>query len=637
VSQLDLEILATTRFLDRARADPELAARAVRRLAAAESGPPSPPGSPAPHPSADLVGPGRVVGWSRDRRQLALHFLEDTPRRAPAAFPPLAAVGLVELREMGVPEDRVGAVQRARTLEELDGLSLPAGVAGRVRFRFIQESHGGAATAPPLERRARNVKHLEDYLRGSLTQLLLNLDASQRQIVELSGSGAIVAKGVAGSGKTSIILHRIHQLLEGTPLIPPSILLLTFNRALRKAAQELLHAMGIRGTTLEISTLHAWCMRFLGPLRPARVAGERERKRLLERAKEAASEEIGKDSALWGYPAEFWKDELHLIKGRVLGGREEYLSMDRVGAGRPLQPHLRAHVWRVTELFDRMLEESGQADWDDVVRRAHRRLAELGDAAPRYDHVFVDEAQDLTPLALRVAGALAGKQQNVVVCYDPAQSLHERGFRWKQSGLTVHPGRSFTLRRNYRNTAEIFSSARPVMEALRGGADEEERLVSPEEPTRRGPLPVFLPTGPGEEAAAIAASVRYLIAEERVPPQNIAALSFTRALRDRIHEELIRAGVRAQKHDEDEAWISLADPSVKVLTLLSAKGLEFPVVYLAASAHLFAPPASVGMGEEREAWLERMRRCLYVGMTRAMTRLVLVHERGQLVPLLWPG
>lgn len=630
MSQLELEILATPQFLDEARASPELAAGTVRRLAEA-----TPPGGP--HPSADVLGSGQVVGWSRDRQQLSLYFLQDTPRRAPSAHPPLAAVGLLELRALGVPEDLVSVVQRARTAAELDGLPLPAEVAGRVRFRFVQESLGAAASAQALERRARSVEHLEDYLRGDLTQLLLNLDAAQRQIVELSGSGAIVTKGVAGSGKTSVILHRISQLLAASPLVPPSILLLTFNRALRKAAQDLLHAMGARATALEVSTVHSWCMRFLGPHKPAQMARDGERDHWLARAKEVVSAEIGTDSALWGYPPEFWKDELHLIKGRVLGGLDEYRSMDRVGAGRPLQAHLREQVWRVAEQLDRLLELAGLADWDDVITRAYRRLSEPGDAARRYDHVFVDEAQDLTPVALRVAAALAGKQQNVLVCYDPAQSLYERGFRWKHSGLTVHPGRSFTLRRNYRNTAEIFSSARPVLESLRGEADGEEGLLKPEEPTRRGPLPVFLPTGRGEEAAAIAASVRYLIARERVPPQNIAALCYTRALRDRIHEELVRAGVQAQKHDENESRISLTDPSVKVLTLLSAKGLEFPVVYLVASAHLFAPPPSVGAGEERDAWFERMRRCLYMGMTRAMTRLVVVHERGQLVPLLGPA
>jgi superfamily I DNA/RNA helicase len=101
--------------------------------------------------------------------------------------------------------------------------------------------------------------------------------------------------------------------------------------------------------------------------------------------------------------------------------------------------------------------------------------------------------------------------------------------------------------------------------------------------------------------------------------------------RDRLFEALRRAGILCQKHDERTA-IRLADPSVKVLSVRSAKGLEFPVVYLLSSARHFRPPPTDP--EDRAAWLAETRRVFYMAMTRAMHELVLVYAEPTPAPFL---
>lgn len=72
-----------------------------------------------------------------------------------------------------------------------------------------------------------------------------------------------------------------------------------------------------------------------------------------------------------------------------------------------------------------------------------------------------------------------------------------------------------------------------------------------------------------------------------------------------------------------------ADPhedSVQLMTLHSAKGLEFPLVFLAGmEEHLFPHRMSV----EEPGRLEEERRLCYVGITRAMQRLVLTYAESR--------
>ncbi len=99
-----------------------------------------------------------------------------------------------------------------------------------------------------------------------------------------------------------------------------------------------------------------------------------------------------------------------------------------------------------------------------------------------------------------------------------------------------------------------------------------------------------------------------------------------------IASRLVDAGLQAIYMPGRE--LDLERKEIKVITLKSAKGLEFPVVALAGFLDSPIPgiPKNVASDEGEEALL-RERRTMYVAMTRAMRALLVVAPANSSHPL----
>jgi superfamily I DNA/RNA helicase len=181
-------------------------------------------------------------------------------------------------------------------------------------------------------------------------------------------------------------------------------------------------------------------------------------------------------------------------------------------------------------------------------------------------------------------------------------------------------GRSKRLGRNYRNTREILDFAWEVAQAPIA-ADEENEIhviVRPEDAVRSGPEPGYQACScPVEEHAAIVRLV------ERYKKQGIAerdiCVLYSSNKKNRIDDLFA-----ALKRTGEVCWLTngrdpsarvqfLSRPGVRLSTIHSAKGLEFPVVILSSLDQL---PSLIQADEVRDSNL------FYVGLTRAMDNLV---------------
>ena len=240
----------------------------------------------------------------------------------------------------------------------------------------------------------------------------------------------------------------------------------------------------------------------------------------------------------------------------------------------------------------------------------------------QYLALLVDEAHDFEDTWLSMAARLVNPAtNNLLVLYDDAQSIYQkkrRKFNFASVGIEAR-GRTSILKMNYRNTAEVLALAVHCAQTLLQGADESREedeipLVQPASAGRRGALPVLVQARDEREEAELV-SERVLKAHTNgLPLGDIAVLCRSKYLMKPIEYALGRRGLPVQSMGAQAfRHFDWHRPSVKLLTMHSAKGLEFPLVFIAG---LQALPM-------RDETMDDAARLLYVAMTRATHELVL--------------
>jgi len=226
-----------------------------------------------------------------------------------------------------------------------------------------------------------------------------------------------------------------------------------------------------------------------------------------------------------------------------------------------------------------------------------------------YGHIVVDEAQDLSPMQLRMIArrSLSG---SITVVGDIAQATGPWAPRhWDE--VTAHlPAprvpRLVELTVSYRTPAEVVEVAGRILERAAPG------MRPPVAVRRTGTVPRVEEAAPGRLADTAAAAALALVAD--VGPGTVAVLTPSSLLAD-LQMALDRAGASAA----DPRQQGLGAP-LSLLPVDLANGLEFDAVVV-------VEPAAVA--EESPQGL----RALYVAVTRPTRRLTVVHERPMPVPL----
>ena len=237
----------------------------------------------------------------------------------------------------------------------------------------------------------------------------------------------------------------------------------------------------------------------------------------------------------------------------------------------------------------------------------------------QYTALLVDEAHDFEDAWLQAAARMVSPAtRSLLVLYDDVQSIYQKKrkrFNFASVGIEA-VGRTSILKLNYRNTAEVLALALHCAKSLLSehkDSTDDLQLVQPSSAGRRGPVPLLVEAHTeGEEAELIAERIARTHADGR-PLRDMAVLARTRSLMPAFERALAKrhlpclsmATGRLRRDD----WNA---PSVKLLTLHSSKGLEFPCVFIAGLQAL--PLHGEPMDEEL--------RLLYVGMTRATHELV---------------
>ncbi len=245
----------------------------------------------------------------------------------------------------------------------------------------------------------------------------------------------------------------------------------------------------------------------------------------------------------------------------------------------------------------------------------------------QYDAVLIDEAHDFEPEWLSLAVKMVNPNTKAfLIAYDDMQAIYKGMGRpvWSQLGIEAK-GRTRVLKVNYRNTAQILGLARRVAEELVGApgvaADDEDPVLIPEGAGRQGVEPVVRRCVSFEaEAHAIA---EWLLGRRKAGYEwgDMAVLYPEHWIGERFEQVFKRHDVPVDVVKENKNRVSLKRPAVRLLSMHTAKGLEFPCVGIGGLG-------AVGRhGEE----IEDCVRLVYVAVTRATHEVFLTYSRDSVV------
>jgi hypothetical protein len=536
-----------------------------------------------------------------------------------------------ELMAFGVPEEWVDDVRKATEDTLFDIIThLPQEAQEALLKLAVGEKPEPPKPAPveadpfahpDAQRRFRvltNVEELRQALDYPWDKWAVFLHPAQSALVEREFSGPARISGSAGTGKTTVALHRAVHLARVHD--QARVLLTTFSKPLANSLRVKLASLvasepeiAARITVKAITAVgyDLYTARFGQP----QIAAPALIKTLITKA--AAEVEGHKFSSHflfgeWTEVADAW----HLKTW------EAYRDVSRLGRKTRIGGKQREILWTIFERVRAGLAERKAVTWAEVFGRLADQLAT--DKQRPYDHAVVDECQDLGVAEARFLGVLAsGKPDGLFFTGDLGQRIFQQPFSWKALGLDVR-GRSFTLRINYRTSHQIRLHADRLLPStvsdVDGNAEGRRGTVSMFD----GPSPlVTVCKDTSKEAQAVGSWIAERLGEG-CQPHEIGVFVRSDAELKRARAALKIAGARSIELSDK---VEVEDGSVAISTMHFAKGLEFRSVVVMACDDEVIPLQerieSVADDADLEEVYDTERHLLYVACTRARDHLLI--------------
>jgi DNA helicase-2/ATP-dependent DNA helicase PcrA len=405
-------------------------------------------------------------------------------------------------------------------------------------------------------------------------------DPHQQQAIEHVAGPMLVVAG-AGTGKTTVLIRRIAQLVREGHARPDEILALTYTE---NAAKEMLdraqsELRGSNAEGLQVSTFHAYCNNLL--IRSERSFGVLEDKPLWIFLRRNIRELKLNHFIRAANVAKFLDDLLEFMRRcqDELVGPEQYAEyVRRIESGELPVPRVSKskhaddlsdeealgrcrEIASVFETVERMLRERNLGTFGHMILRANELLRKdavlLERERARARLILVDEFQDANFAQIRLLEKLAGNPRNVFVVGDPDQGIYR--FRGASSGAFELFQKHFpdsklvVLAKNCRSTTPVLKCAHAVIaenpeSALHAGATQYHRspLISArdeEQPPKvapRPPVEAVCVTGSFMEATDLVAVLQERKKRSRCDWKDIGILYRSHFHRDEVAAELAR-------------------------------------------------------------------------------------------------
>ena len=306
-------------------------------------------------------------------------------------------------------------------------------------------------------------------------------DDRQREAIEHIDGPMLVVAG-AGTGKTSVLTHRIERLVRDGHAQPDEILALTYTV---NAAREMRERVGklLGGATVNAATFHDYCLDMLKRVHQNfGVLDEKDLWIYLRRRMRELHLEYFIRAANIG---QFLNDLLEFVSrchDELITPEKYRQYVERLERGEVPMPRVAKsknvlddaevlgrcrEIARVFETMERWLREENLGTFGHMITRAHALLHGdenvLAEARARARFILADEFQDANFAQIRILTRLAGSAGNLFAVGDPDQAIYR--FRGASSAAFDLFHRNFpgakqvALEKNRRSTTPILRSA----------------------------------------------------------------------------------------------------------------------------------------------------------------------------------
>lgn len=483
-------------------------------------------------------------------------------------------------------------------------------------------------------------KWIDAYLKSSdELDWFLFMHPEQKKFVETDYSGPTKLSGVSGSGKTGIAVRRAVRLAEKYP--GENVALITLNRSLSSLISNLVDHICFDKQTrsrIHVYSFFQLCQNLLKECEPESERLYSDTTWNLEEHIDEIFREFYRCQAAYdkaevlrplhksltalGIDAETYiREEFDWIRSAVPHDRRaDYLDIERSGRIYGIDKPRRMPILKGLEYWEEKMSAVGVTDYLGLTTALFKYRDTIG---PKYHAIIVDEAQDFGTTELAVLRHLVAAGENdMFFCGDLAQHILPKHQNFSQAGIEV-TGRSFTIRRNYRNSREILHAAYDVLcdnleEAMISGGDME--ILDPEYATRSASVPVVLEAGSLEEEIACAVALmtdNAEIYEEREfsrPHRGCIVIAGYSLYEISIFGEKVGIPVLDGSLEAAKGRLFLSD-------LEQTKGYEFDTLAVVNCAENILPPSGAPSEETFRFGCQ-----LYVAMTRARDLLILSHS-----------
>lgn len=447
------------------------------------------------------------------------------------------------------------------------------------------------------------------------------IDPEQFRLISLPDSGLVVIRGTAGSGKTTVALHRIAFLAYADPTVDSErTLFVVASPALAAYVSHVLPALGV--SKARVVTWTAWAAeqrRRHFPMLPVETRADTPAAvvalKLHPAVGIALREQVERTRGAHASAEQAIDDLMSALTGHealraVLRQHAPHLASDAVFDR--IAAWTRARAEDLSAWLDGDRESGAQLDEEDdalLLRAWQLRMGSLRGKRGtqlRYRHIALDEVQDFSPLEVSVLVGCLDERRSLTLAGDTQQHVMQDAGFTSWAAFFDHlgiPGTEVdTLKVSYRSSAPIVQFALRLLGDLRED-DEPPRVV------RSGPpVELFRFTDHGAAVAFLARALSELIENE--PMASVAVLTPDPDTSAMYAQGFASAEVpRCHRVIEHEFRFQ---PGIEVTEIAQVKGLEFDYVVLAdVSARVWADS-------------DLARRRLHVAATRAVHQLWLV-------------